>query len=147
MGAETYQIQQEIYRCENQLSDLEAQQRLLEERLNDLNRLQMRFNDVRSSFESRQQARLNALSGIARLMSTSRAARAYHDGMAALLSGSSYKHVSNGLSDGVVAIQQNVKSTSNELDSVRRQVNAVRNRVERLYEQYRLALAVEMQQG
>ena len=136
------QIRNQMTRYETQLDDSQRKLRDLQKDQEELERLENKFNQLRSDFEGRQQERRCALSGVSGLLHVQTAVR-YFNGMRSLLNGGEYGSIVNALSDGTARIRRKREETEEDICDCMRQISRCEYGMESLGLHLRLVLLQE----
>ena len=132
-------ISNQIYGQERRLSELKHTFRHLEVRLADVMQLRGRFEEVRSDFARRKQARLAAVRRFSPMRSRSLVAARYQDGMNGLITGSQCQAAERDLAQGAERIEQEIRATERQLEQTQAQIRQTNARIDQLRRQLRQA--------
>lgn len=141
-------ISGQIASQQQRLRELRADLRQLEERLEELYRLQARFHDVQVDFDARKNRRLSVLQGFSRMRSRSLIAGRFQDGMSGMLTGADYRAASYDLNQGAQRIEDEIRATRQRLGNTQQEIRTAERTVDRLnYELRQAQIARRTQQA
>lgn len=141
MGADS--IRHQMQNNERQIIQYQTEIRKLNQKIDELEMLRNKFNNLQNEFSHRQSIRKSKLAGFLSFDKGCSVVRKYYNGMSSLLSGREYGNAYDGLSEGKQRISTKIRELLNEIDNMESKINRLHRSNSSLHSQWVQAVASE----
>lgn len=135
------EIRNNIIYNENLINQLYDEKRLIEQKIDELEKLREKFSVLQNNFESKQNTRIQGLSRFTRIIVNNKIFSSYHSGMSSLLKGHQFNQTYDGLTLAKQKINKELNGLIQDLENCEESISYRKYRKAYWQEQLRIALS------